>query len=93
MERPEFPDLGALRDDAPAKPERRAAILHLGARPGRGVPEGAIEDPQGLLKWLGPDRASVSLAGREDLERKSGPLVAIVRQWIEQVQAGRGPRA
>lgn len=68
-------------------------ILHLGARPGKVIPAGAIEGPQGLLKWLGPDRASVSLAGREDLERKSGPLVAIVRQWIEQVQAGRGPRA
>ena len=58
-------------------------ILHLGARSGRTIPEGAIADPHQLLRWLAPDRASVSFAGREDLERKSGPLVAIVREWIK----------
>ena len=60
-------------------------ILHLGARSRNVIPPGAIEDPHKLLKWLGPDRASVTFAGRKDLEHKTAPLVAIVRQWIKHV--------
>jgi hypothetical protein len=60
-------------------------ILHLGAKSKRMVPQDAIADPNRLLKWLGPDRASVSFRGSEDLARKSGALVAIVRQWIKHV--------
>lgn len=60
-------------------------ILHLGAKSKRAVPREAIEDPAGLLTWLGPDRASVRIEGPEDLERKAGPLVAIIRGWIRNV--------
>lgn len=60
-------------------------ILHLGARPGRAVPRDAIADPDGLLKWLGPDRASVSLQDSDDLAHKGKALVAIIRQWIRHV--------
>lgn len=60
-------------------------ILHLGARSKRVVPRDAIEDPHGLLKWLGPGRASVTIASQEDLQRKKAPLVAIVQQWITHV--------
>lgn len=60
-------------------------ILHLGAKPGRVVPKDAIADPDKLLKWLGPDRASVTFFGAGDLTSKSDALVAIVRQWIEHV--------
>ena len=38
-------------------------ILHLGAKSGRRVPKDAIADPDKLLKWLGPDRASVAFTG------------------------------
>lgn len=60
-------------------------ILHLGAKSKRTVPSGAIADPDGLLKWLGADRASISFKGPEDLARKSHALVAIVQQWIKHV--------
>ena len=60
-------------------------ILHLGARSKRTVPPDAIADPHMLLKWLGPDRASIGITGREELVQKSGPLVAIVREWIKHV--------
>lgn len=60
-------------------------ILHLGAKSKRALPPGAIADPDGLLRWLGKDRASVTLEGPDDLARKTDALVAIVRQWIEQV--------
>ncbi len=57
-------------------------ILHLGAKK-RSVPMGAIDDPDKLLKWLGPDRASVSFRGSEDLAANGSALTAIVRQWIK----------
>ena len=60
-------------------------ILHLGAKAKRSVPPGAIADPHDLLNWLGPDRASVKFATREDLAQKSEPLAAIVREWIKHV--------
>ena len=60
-------------------------ILHLGAKSGRKVPKDAIADPDRLLKWLGPDRASVTFSGAADLVSKSEALVAIVRQWIGHV--------
>ncbi|MBJ6985574.1 DUF1801 domain-containing protein [Luteimonas sp. MC1750] len=60
-------------------------ILHLGARSKRALPPGWIPDPHGILKWLGPDRASVRFAGREDLVVKREPLVAVVREWIKHV--------
>lgn len=60
-------------------------ILHLGAKSGRMVPKDAIADPDKLLKWLGPDRASVAFSGAPHLARKSEALVAIVRQWIGHV--------
>ncbi|MBA2679610.1 MAG: DUF1801 domain-containing protein, partial [Ktedonobacteraceae bacterium] len=41
-------------------------ILHLGSKK-RSVPMKAIVDSDGLLKWLGPDRASVSFRSSEDL--------------------------
>jgi hypothetical protein len=62
-------------------------VLHLGARSKRAVPSDAIADPQGLLKWLGPDRASIVFTGAEDLAHKSHAVVAIVRQWIRHVSS------
>lgn len=60
-------------------------IFHLGAKSGRTVPKDAIADPDKLLKWLGPDRASVTFVDEGDLANKRDALVAIVRQWIEHV--------
>jgi hypothetical protein len=36
-------------------------ILHLGAKKGA-IPSGTVEDPDGVLKWLGPDRACIDPA-------------------------------
>ena len=60
-------------------------ILHLGAKAKRTVPSGAIADPGGLLKWLGPDRASVTFKGAGDVKRKQSSAVSIIRQWIKHV--------
>lgn len=58
-------------------------ILHLGAKSKRKISADVIADPHQLLKWLGPDRASVTLTGEADLARKSDALLAIIRQWIK----------
>ncbi len=60
-------------------------ILHLGAKSKRTVPRDAIDDPSKLLTWLGPDRASIRIAGPDDLAQKTRPLVAVVQEWIKHV--------
>ena len=56
-------------------------ILHFGAKvrplPASGV---RIDDPAGLLRWLGPDRANVDFKDLPDFERKRQALQAVLRQ-------------
>jgi hypothetical protein len=59
-------------------------ILHLGAQK-RTLPEDAIDDPQSLLAWLGPDRATLKFTSLDDLSTKRAALQAVIRQWIEYV--------
>ena len=59
-------------------------ILHLGAKV-RDNPSVLVDDPDGLLKWLGKDRAMVSFAGIEDVRARKASLEHIVRQWIKHV--------
>lgn len=56
-------------------------ILHLGARKAA-LPDRAIEDPQALLRWLGPDRAAVTFTDSTELTARAGALQAILRQWL-----------
>ena len=57
-------------------------ILHLGAKV-RENPSVDVKDPEGLLKWLGKDRAMVSFAGVEEVRARKEAFQAIVRQWIK----------
>jgi hypothetical protein len=61
-------------------------ILHLGAKV-RELAEGAvaIDDPMGLLKWLGKDRAMVEFADHDRLDESKAELIAVLRQWITYV--------
>ncbi|MCD9029006.1 DUF1801 domain-containing protein [Luteimonas sp. BDR2-5] len=61
-------------------------ILHLGAK-ARALPEGglAIDDPEGLLTWLGKDRASVAFADAAAVDARAPALQAVLRQWIAHV--------
>lgn len=63
-----------------------ALILHLGAR--AHAPSAAalaIEDPEGLLRWLAPDRAQVLLADGGELRAQLPALQQLLRQWIRHV--------
>lgn len=56
-------------------------ILHLGAKVRKDVAV-TIEDPDGLLVWLAPDRAVVHFADVNDVDARAAALQAVVRQWI-----------
>ena len=45
----------------------------------------AVADPDGLLRWLGTDRAQVLFADRADIERKASAFQQLLRAWLEQV--------
>ncbi|MRG98351.1 DUF1801 domain-containing protein [Polyangium spumosum] len=59
-------------------------ILHLGAKK-RDTAGVSIADPEGLLEWLGKDRASVRFRDAKDVKAKRAAFVDVVRQWIEYV--------
>jgi hypothetical protein len=44
-----------------------------------------VDDPDGLLKWLGQERAMVSFAGMKELRASKAAFERIVRQWIKYV--------
>lgn len=56
-------------------------ILHLGARP-KQTAAFAIDDPAGLLEWLGPDRASIKFSDLAAIQTQQDTFQHIVRQWI-----------
>lgn len=56
-------------------------IMHLGVKP-RNASALAIEDPDGLLEWLAPDRASALFRSQAEIEARQAAFTAIVRQWI-----------
>lgn len=57
-------------------------ILHLGAKTRAPEQRPAIDDPDGLLEWLGPDHARVAFAGMDELRRRQSAFEAVLRQWI-----------
>jgi hypothetical protein len=60
-------------------------ILHLGAK--KRDTAVAIVDPESLLQWLGADRASVRFRDVDHVDAKRAAFSAVIRQWIEHVQA------
>jgi hypothetical protein len=60
-------------------------VLHLGAK---ATDRAAmhIDDPAGLLTWLGKDRAVIKLADMGAIETHRTALEDILRQWITYVE-------
>ena len=58
-------------------------VLHFGAKV-REVSTGknTIQDPDGLLKWVAKDRATVEFKDAKDVKARKPALQAILRQWI-----------
>ena len=61
-------------------------VLHLGAKSrADATVRSAVSDPDGLLEWKSPDRATVTLRDAEDAIARAPALGAIVRTWLEHV--------
>jgi hypothetical protein len=57
-------------------------VLHLGAKAAGVVRKAAIPDPEGLLKWLGEDRAMASLGSGTMLRGRRAAWQRIVAAWV-----------
>jgi hypothetical protein len=60
-------------------------ILHLGAKKRGEKAAVDIPDPDSLLEWLGPDRASARFRDKADVEAKRSAFAQVIREWIKQV--------
>jgi uncharacterized protein YdhG (YjbR/CyaY superfamily) len=60
-------------------------ILHLGAKVRPDLKALKIADPKGLMRWLGKDRALLTLGAGRDIPANRAALEAIVRAWIKQL--------
>jgi uncharacterized protein YdhG (YjbR/CyaY superfamily) len=58
-------------------------IFHLGAMTRPNFKGFKLPDPNGLVKWLGKDRAMVTLGAGRDIPANRKALEAIVRAWIK----------
>ena len=59
-------------------------ILHLGAKVWRDISvRVAIDDPAGLLEWLGNDRATVKFHDIKEIDSKGCAFQQVLRQWIQ----------
>jgi hypothetical protein len=57
-------------------------VMHLGVKSGKTASKDAFSEHAGLLKWLGKDRAMLSLGAGKSLKASLPALEAIVRAWI-----------
>lgn len=61
-------------------------ILHLGAKTRDTAAAGfVIADPEALLEWLAPDRASAKFRDVSDIDARRSAFTDIIRQWITHV--------
>ncbi len=65
--------------------DRVQLILHLGAKARPDLKAFKLADPAGLMKWLGKDRALVTLGTGGEFAANQAAFAAIVREWIRHV--------
>jgi hypothetical protein len=57
-------------------------ILHAGAKAKGIVMKDRIPDPQGLIKWLGNDRAQIVFKDVEDVKAKANAVRSVIKAWL-----------
>ncbi|HEX2617978.1 MAG TPA: DUF1801 domain-containing protein [Flavobacteriales bacterium] len=66
----------------PRTSDHVALVLHTGVSVKGLALQGAIADPEGLLKWVAKDRCLVTFRSGAEIKAKRAALQAIVRAWI-----------
>ncbi|MEO8067242.1 MAG: DUF1801 domain-containing protein [Flavobacteriales bacterium] len=69
--------------NGPKQVKEATIILHAGAKVKGIVVKDRIQDPEGLIKWLGNDRGMITFTDAADIKKKQIALHAIVRAWIQ----------
>jgi hypothetical protein len=64
-------------------------VLHTGAKVRPTPVRITLDDPTGLLVWVAPDRAVITFAGLEAASASQAALVAVVQQWVAQLEGGQ----
>jgi hypothetical protein len=76
-----FATFNKTRDRLPAR-----IILHRGAaKRERPIEAGDVADPEGLLRWLGPDRAAITVDSLASLQTRRAAIEALVVDWLRWV--------
>lgn len=72
-----------LKSRAPARraTSPTALLLHFDVK-GRPRDGATIDDPSGLLEWLGKDRAMLVFASPGEVRRRAEAVRALVRAWL-----------
>jgi hypothetical protein len=66
--------------------DRVELVLHRGAKTRNDLKKPMeIADPAGLLRWLGKDRALLTLGAGKEIAARRPALEAIVRDWLRYV--------
>ena len=60
-------------------------ILHAGAKVKKSKGLQKLDDPTGLVKWLGTDRGMVTFSDAKDVTAKSPALKALLTEWIKRL--------
>ena len=68
--------------NGPKQVKEPMIILHAGAKAKGIVMKHRIADPDGMLKWLGNDRAQICFTDMNDITVKEQALRSILRSWI-----------
>ena len=58
-------------------------ILHAGAKAKGILLKDRIPDPEGLIKWLGNDRAQIAFKDAEEITMNKNALRAIISAWVK----------
>ncbi|MGV9771462.1 DUF1801 domain-containing protein [Streptosporangium sp. NPDC003464] len=62
--------------------DRLQLVFHRGAKVRADGAEFAFQDPTGLMTWLAPDRAVVTLPDLEAVRSQQVAVVSLVNQWV-----------
>lgn len=71
--------------NGPMQVKEPMIILHAGAKAKGVALKDRIPDPDGLLKWLGNDRAQIVFTDGKDISTKRAVLTAVLTHWIQRL--------
>lgn len=78
---PSFCHGGVDRVTFRLRPQHLDLVLHRGATTRADAASFVFDDPSGLLRWPGPDRAVLTLEGGE-IDARTPEVVDLVRRWV-----------